>query len=73
MHNRAPNQPQLHISTQPPVTCRYMMELEFEKNTTSSVFDKLLAELQSTASASHERAQHKQGAFTLMHQLQERK
>ena len=49
------------------------MELEFDKNTNSSIFDKLLAELQLTASTPHERAPRKQEIFRLMRQLQERK
>ena len=49
------------------------MELELDKSATSPVFDKLLVELQTTASAPRERAQRKQEIFRLMRQLQERK
>ena len=50
-----------------------LMELEFDKNANSSVFDKLRVELQTTASPPFERAQRKEEIFRLMHQLQERK
>ena len=50
-----------------------LTELEFDKNTNSSVFGKLRTELQSTTSVPHECAQRKQEIFRLMRQLQERK
>ena len=47
--------------------------LEFDKNASSFVFDKLRVELQTTGSAPRKRAQHTQQIFRLMRPLQERK